>query len=112
MGVRPVGVAGPDSVAALGQRNEGEVTVRRPADDASTLVLRASEDLGVCEFSQRAMRRCCGDPVASRHALDGENGLGREFAQDPQYDGVASRCGRSQRVIPAVRDEVGERLLV
>ena len=52
-----VGVAGSDSVAAFGQRDEGEVTVCRPADEASTLVLRAPEDLGVCQFSQRAMRR-------------------------------------------------------
>ena len=73
------------------ERDEGEVTVGRPADEASALVLRATEDPGIRQFSQRA----CAPPLSRRRGvarrLDGENGLGRELAQDAEDDGIAAR---------------------
>ena len=43
----PGGVACTDAVAALGECDEGEVTVGCPADEAAPLVLRATEDPGI-----------------------------------------------------------------
>jgi len=101
----PGGVACTDAAAALGECDEGEVTVGCPADEAAPLVLRATEDPGIRQLSQGAVRSGCRDAVALCGTVDREDWLGRERTQDAEDDRITAWDRGGECVRPAVRDE-------